>query len=113
AGWWGAPPPATPSPFGGEGWGGGSGGGGTAVQHSSTPTPDPSPQGGGEEFAALLRCKLAPTKDGVPSEISSSAKSSSLSASRGLSCAMMRPRWRRFISTWTVQMVAPYAMTPT
>src|SRR5215831_15729377 len=51
---------ATPSPLVGEGRGGGSGGFGTVEPHSSTPTPNPSPQGGGEEFAAPLRRKLAP-----------------------------------------------------
>jgi len=45
----------------GEGRGGGSGGCGKAVPHSTTPTPDPSPQGGGEEIAAPLRQKPAPT----------------------------------------------------
>jgi len=52
---------ATPSPLVGEGWGGGSGRCGTEPPHSPTPTPDPSPQGGGEELAAQLQFKLAPT----------------------------------------------------
>src|SRR5215831_1757272 len=46
----------------GEGRGGGSGGCGNAVPPLTTPTPNPSPQGGEEEFAALLRRKLAPTR---------------------------------------------------
>src|SRR5262252_5200198 len=46
----------------GEGWGGGSGGYGAAVPRTSTPTPNPSPQGGGEEIAAPLRQKPAPTE---------------------------------------------------
>src|SRR3984893_7979748 len=51
----------------GEGWGGGSGGCGNDVPPLATPTqegrPLPSPQGGGEEFAALLRRKSASTSE--------------------------------------------------
>src|SRR5215468_468826 len=58
----------------GEGWGGGSGGSGKAVPHSTTPTPNPSPQGGGDEFAALLRRKLAPRCKLTPMSVTAAAK---------------------------------------
>src|SRR5262249_11621573 len=58
----------------GEGWGGGSGGCGDAVPPLSTPTPNPSPQGGGEEFAALLRRKLAPRGKLTPINVAAAAK---------------------------------------
>src|SRR5262249_10728870 len=58
----------------GEGWGGGSGGCGDAVPPLSTPTPNPSPQGGGEEFAALLRRKLAPRCKLTPINVAAAAK---------------------------------------
>ena len=51
---------ATPSPIVGEGRGGGSRGRGNAVPSLTTPTPNPSSRGGGEESAALPRCKLTP-----------------------------------------------------
>ncbi len=65
---------ATPSPIVGEGWGGGAGRRGTEVPPGSTPTPNPSPQGGGEEFAALLRRKLAHTTSGIAVHISGCPK---------------------------------------